>query len=113
MSHALELLLARQSIVFVIVASHVLAGFDLVVPEHLFVLFSLGLSIQLGFFIGRVERLVQLLGLHSLLIESLLILERCGNYTLNEFGFHVSHVRFTIGNGIQELKVFITGRILI
>jgi len=108
MSHALELLLARQPIVFVI-ATHVLPSFDLVVPEHLLVLFPFGLSIQFCFFIRGVERLVEVFGLHSLLVESLLILEWCGDYTLNQFGFHFSHVRFTVGNRVQELKVFVTG----
>jgi len=105
-SHAFELLFARKAVEFVI-SAHALASFSLVVPEHLFVLFSLSLSIKLSFLVRGVERLVKFSGLHSLLIEPLLILERSGNDSLNELGFHFSHVVLAIGDGVKELKVFI------
>ena len=113
MSHAFELLFTRETVGFVVFSSEVFTSILLSLSKHFFILFLLGLSIELSFFIRRVEGLVEILGLHSLLVESLLILERCCDHTLNELGFHFSHVSLATGNCIKELKVFITGRIFI
>lgn len=89
------------------------ACFHLALSEHLLVLLLLGSGIQLGFFIRRVEGAVKFPGLHPLLVESLLVLEGGSDDTLDEFGFHLSHVLLAASNRIQELEVFITRRIFI